>query len=428
MDQKAKNPIHFGYACVALGIPYCGMKSCNRRNATEEKLKDLISQNLQTLDRMIDYNISRGIRLFRISSDLIPFGSNPVNQIVWWDVYADELERIGEKIKNHRIRVSMHPGQYTVLNSPDEKVYENSVDDLLYHARVLDAMKLDDTHRIIIHIGGIYNDKNRSIDRFIEKANQLKDCVKKRLAIENDEKSYNVKDLLEITEKLKFPAIFDVLHHQINPGTETFTIREWIIQCSKTWKYNDGVQKIHYSQQNIGKQSGSHSCTIDLDLFIEFHRLISGLSLDIMLEVKDKDLSAIKCLYATDPLRFMSNLEEEWSRYKYWVLERSPSAYQQIRSLLQNKKEYPVLEFYRIIDALGDTQPDSGRSGNAALHVWGYFKESATLQEQSVFQFKMEQFMKGRTGDTPVKSLLYELSVKYQRSYLLKSYYFSDLR
>ncbi len=91
--------------------------------------------------------------MYRLSSDLIPFGSDlSTNQLDWVDLYSESFERIGAKIKQHDIRVSMHPGQYTVLNSPDAAVVERAIADLEYHVAILEAMKIDTTHKIILHI------------------------------------------------------------------------------------------------------------------------------------------------------------------------------------------------------------------------------------------------------------------------------------
>jgi len=110
----------------------------------------------------------------------------------------------------------MHPGQYTVLNSPNEEVGARTIDDLNYHTRVLDSLGVGVEHKIVLHIGGIYNDKKQAIKRFITNYHHLDDSVKGRLVLENDDKSYNVNDVLEIGTILNAPVIFDNLHNEIN--------------------------------------------------------------------------------------------------------------------------------------------------------------------------------------------------------------------
>lgn len=85
------------------------------------------------------------------------------------------------------IRVSMHPGQYTVLNSPNDDVVKRAIEDLNYHVKVLDNFGVGENHKIILHIGGVYNDKEQAINRFADNYKRLNDQVRERLVIENDE-------------------------------------------------------------------------------------------------------------------------------------------------------------------------------------------------------------------------------------------------
>lgn len=144
-----------GFACLSVGVPGTDFKGCVMKNAGEDRLKEVISQNLAALENAIDYNSRNDIRLFRISSDIIPFGSSPVNRLAWQDIYVPELHRIGDKIRAAGMRVSMHPGQYTILNSPDESVVARAAEDLLYHTKFLDSLGTGPEHKIILHIGGI---------------------------------------------------------------------------------------------------------------------------------------------------------------------------------------------------------------------------------------------------------------------------------
>ena len=154
-----------GYACLTVGVPNTETKRCIAKNATKMRLFELIESNLNALDRILDYNIANKIQLFRISSDLIPFGSSPINTLNWWQLFDSKFEALGNKIRVHKLRVSMHPGQYTVLNSPNKEVVERAVLDLEYHNKVLDCLRTGPEHKIILHIGGAYNNKLGEIGR-----------------------------------------------------------------------------------------------------------------------------------------------------------------------------------------------------------------------------------------------------------------------
>lgn len=197
--------MRIGYACLTVGVPNTGIKSCMMKNASESRLLELISHNLTSLDHILDYNIENNIRLFRISSGLIPFGSSKVNSLPWWDIYRSELLRLGQKINKNMIRVSMHPGQYTVINSPKEEVVKRAMDDLTYHTKVLDSLGVGTEHKIILHIGGAYNDKKSAMHRFISNYSYLTDSIKNRIVLENDDKLFHIGDVLELGACLMHP-------------------------------------------------------------------------------------------------------------------------------------------------------------------------------------------------------------------------------
>lgn len=413
-----------GYACITVGVQNTDQKSCILKNACESKLSDIIFYNLNSLENVINYNLDNDIKLFRISSDLIPFGSSPVNKLPWWDMFEPQLKIIGRKAINSGMRLSMHPGQYTVLNSPNPNVVENAVADLNYHTRVLDSLGLGPEHKIVLHIGGIYNDKQQAIRRFIANYSHLDDSVKRRLVIENDDKLFNIYDVLDIGIKLNIPVIFDNLHNEINPSDPNKTDSYWINLCKGTWKASDGRQKIHYSQQDPEKKPGSHSSTISINSFVKFYMSLESKNIDIMLEVKDKNLSAVKCINCLSDKKRIKALELEWSKYKYTVLERSPSAYSEIRRLLNNKSSYPAIELYNIIEDSLKKQVETGNAINAAQHVWGYFKEMASVKEKESFSKNIQNFEQGKISINTIKNSLLKMTVKYNEQYLLNSYYF----
>lgn len=412
-----------GYACLAVGVPGTKLRSCVVKNATQEILAGLIQSNLGALDKILDYNIKNGVKLFRISSDIIPFGSHPVNTLKWWEIFAGQLRAIGQNALVHKIRLSMHPGQYTVLNSPDETVAGRAIADLKYHAQFLDALGLGQEHKIILHIGGIYGDKTSAINRFITQYRRLDQNIRQRLVIENDDRHYHIAEVLSIGESEGIPVVFDNLHHEVNPSS-THSEFEWIDACGKTWRHPDGAQKIHYSQQNAGRKPGSHSDTLDVEVFTQFYKKLFNQHLDVMVEVKDKNLSAIKCVNAIAPPR-IDRLEKEWSRYKYLVLEHSQKIYDGIRKLLEDKGKYPVGEFYKLVDAALASPVKPGNAVNAAQHVWGYFKCATDKRTGARFEKLLAEVNSGKST-TPVKRLLWRLVEKHQQQYLMDSLYFKE--
>ena len=272
-----------GYACLNIGTPNTNIRSIMQRNATPEKLTEVTAHSLEALEKMVDYNIANDIRLYRISSDLIPFGSSPVNTLDWPEIHKEAFERIGAKVRNSGMRVSLHPGQYTVLISPTEDVVERAIADLVYHDKILTAFGTDTTNKIVLHIGGIYGDKAVAMDRFAENFQRLPENVQNRVIIENDDRLYNIEDVLTLANRLQIPAVYDNLHHAINPPPSGGTDQHWIAEASKTWKETDGKQKIHYSRQAVGKRPGAHTDTIQLETFLKLYNQLDDQTIDIML-------------------------------------------------------------------------------------------------------------------------------------------------
>ena len=414
-----------GYACLVVGVPDTTMKTTRKANATPERLTELIQHNLASMENMIAYNIKHGIKMYRISSDIIPFGSDlETNQLDWTSLFNETLKELGEKIKAYDIRVSMHPGQYTVLNSLDEDVVTRAVLDLEYHTQFLDALEVDDSHKIILHIGGVYGDKDAAKSRFIEVYKRLSDRVRARLIIENDHSLYTVSDVLEISEATGAPVVYDNLHNACNPSDPTVSDAEWIKKAKETWKSADGRMKIHYSQQKTGGRLGAHTDTIYIEPFMAFYEEVAPLNVDIMLEVKDKNLSAVKANLATTDNPQIKDLENEWARYKYAVLGHSPINYQAIRTLLKDKSAYPVVEFYRLIEEALDTAPQKNIELNGLDHVWGHLKNKATDKEATRFSKMKEQWLVDEIKLSRLKKWLYRLAEKYNETYLLQSLYF----
>lgn len=285
-----------GYACINTSISATTNRTCKLENCTDERLRSLIKNNLSGLKEILVWNDFHNIYLYRISSVIIPFASHPVNKIEWWNEFKKQFDEIGRLIKNTRMRVSMHPGQFVNINSTNPEIVKLSFKDLEWHARFLDTLGVDTTNRLIIHVGGVYGNKPEAMRRFVDEYKNLPENIRSRLSLENDDKSYNVWDVLNISEQTGIPVIFDYLHHQINnAGTKRDEDIEGILKlCFSTWNKETGIPKIHYSSQKPGARPGSHADSINMDEFVEFYFKFINLNFDIMLETKDKEKSVLE--------------------------------------------------------------------------------------------------------------------------------------
>ena len=283
-----------GYPCINTSILCKNTHTFRLKSYSDDRLAASVKLNLECLKMILEFNVEKHLLFFRISSDLIPLASHPVCKCDWENKFENEFLQIGKIIKENNIRISMHPDQFTLLNSPRESVFNNSLNELNYHCRLLDAMKLDSTAKIQIHIGGVYGDKPVSVDRFIENYKILPERIKKRLVIENDDKSYSLRDCLYINSKTGIPVLFDIFHHQINNNGES--LNQCFTSFSKTWNDKDGIPMVDYSQQRPGAKTGSHTYEINIDEFRQCVFKLKKFDYDIMLEIKDKEKSALKAL------------------------------------------------------------------------------------------------------------------------------------
>lgn len=250
-----------------------------------------VADNLDCLKQTLEWNLKHQIHFFRITSDLIPFASHPVNQLDWSTIFGDQLTTIGEYVQKQTMRMTMHPDQFTLINSIDEEIFQRSVAELDYHATLLDALGLDASHKIQIHVGGVYGDKSASLERFEARYRQLPNTIQRRLVIENDERSYSLQDCLWLHQQVGVPIVFDVFHHSILNNDEPLS--DAVSLAASTWQEQDGSIILDYSSQNPDKRSGSHAEAIDLTHFQDFIQQLPPIPVDIMLEIKDKQASLL---------------------------------------------------------------------------------------------------------------------------------------
>lgn len=261
--------------------------------------------NLSDLLRMILWAKNHGIQVMRLSSELVPHGNNikledhfgkAGKEYTSLKQLKPYLKSIGNLAKKEGVRLTFHPGQFVQMASPNEVAYKNSIRELTMHATFLDMMGMPDDSVIVFHIGGAYCDKPGTIKRFINNFNKLPEVVKKRLVLENDEKCYDVEDVLTICEAVNVPLVFDIFHYycykKYHPNEPQKSIDKLMPRVLKTWKSRNIRPKFHLSEQMPNKPIGSHSLFID-SIPKEFLEVPSkyGVEVDIMIEAKGKEVT-----------------------------------------------------------------------------------------------------------------------------------------
>lgn len=293
--------MRIGYPCLNYSLDCRGNKRFILKSYSAARLAETVAGNLDCLRQMLAFNRDHGLLYFRISSDLVPFASHPVCTFDWRTRFAREFAALGACARTAKMRLAMHPDQFVLLNALDERIVARSIAELQYHADVLDLMRMPATAKIQIHVGGVYGDKAAAMTRFATVYATLPAGIRRRLVIENDERLFGVEDCLRLHERTGIPVLCDVFHHACYGGG--MTVAEALRAAARTWRKTDGILLIDYSEQAAGARTGAHAATLTDAAFRAFLRASRGIDGDVLLEIKDKEQSALRALRlaARDP-------------------------------------------------------------------------------------------------------------------------------
>ncbi|MFV0623942.1 UV DNA damage repair endonuclease UvsE [Sphingomonas sp. ac-8] len=327
MPNPSDRPMRLGFPVKVMGQPELKSNDTRRWQSNPH-----LKCSLEHVDRILDYCAAKGISMYRLSSELAPYATHPdMPQFHAMVAESDaELAAFGAKARSLDMRLSFHPSQYILLNSPDADLTRRSIHDLASQSEMLDRMGLDDEAVVITHVGGVYDDREAARARWIEGWEQSPDHVRRRLVLENDDLRFSAADVLWIHERTGVRLIFDYQHFWcLNP--EGLNLRETLERFLATWP--DGVRpKIHFSsprtemrevkQKIAPSQRGKakkgevtkapvkanarvktvlrppvwtgHADFTNPFEFATFLRTAEGLVFDVMLEGKSKDLALMK--------------------------------------------------------------------------------------------------------------------------------------
>lgn len=293
--------VRLGYACINLSLqaekdgPRLRGLTAKRLSAMDPKerrshLYQVARSNLQTVAAHLRWNAGHAICLYRITSELIPLATHPVAaEWQWEEDLAAEFAALARLARECNQRLTMHPGQYTVLNAREPDVVRRAGEDLLYHTRVLELLETGPESGLVLHVGGAYGDKEAAARRFAEHFRDLPPNVAGRLWVENDDTTWDTAEVLAVAREVGRPMVFDIHHHRVLRDDDWLP---WLQQILPTW--GDVRPKVHYSTPKDGVRSRSHADGIDAADFAAFLRRIGDIDLDVMLECKAKDQALLQ--------------------------------------------------------------------------------------------------------------------------------------
>jgi UV DNA damage endonuclease len=257
---------------------------------SEEVIRETYVHNVDKLIEVMQLVINDGIKLFRLSSDLLPLSDKVPRE--WWDndTLKSKYKIYGDLCRKNNIRVTFHPGQFCVLNSDRDSVIENAISDLKMHAWIFDACEFDESPYYAINIHAAKRD---AFNKLIQNIKTLPGNIKNRLTLENCETVANVKDLFNVYEMTGVPIVFDSHHHIFNTGD--LTMREAFDLSCKTWSNNiKPLQHLANTEPGFEKSSFTdrrrHSNFIHYIPDEQISKLITN-EIDVEVESKTKNLA-----------------------------------------------------------------------------------------------------------------------------------------
>jgi UV DNA damage endonuclease len=270
-----------------------------------------LSRSIEYLDAVFDYLDAIDVRVYRMSSQVIPYGTHPTLPQFDYRRQLDEasqpLARLADKATQFGLRLSTHPGQYTVMNAVDDSIVEKAIADIEANALLLDQLRQPPEAVIVIHVGGGYGDRAAALERWVRACDRLSGRARSRLALENDEFLFGLEDVLAVSRRTGVRVVLDVHHHRLLGGRDA-DLAEAIDAAAKTWPA--GVKpKVHLSSVSTMLRSTSRPPQLrnhaDLVTPWDLEAVVRSapLPLDIVLEAKAKDVALLNLRATTAATR-----------------------------------------------------------------------------------------------------------------------------
>jgi UV DNA damage repair endonuclease len=218
------------------------------REVAEQKLWDLMVQNIAATQRLVDRvgTLDENLRMVRLSSDLLPVYTEPTWRYFWRRNDVREychrhFGLVGESARRTGTRLSFHPGQFCVLASDNPEIVGRSIEEFEYHADMVRWMgygKSFQDFKVNVHIAG-----RRGPDGIREAYQRLSVEARNTLTIENEEITHNLDTCLKLTDIV--PIVLDIHHHWINSGEYIQSTDDRVKKVIDSWRGRRPV--IHYS-------------------------------------------------------------------------------------------------------------------------------------------------------------------------------------
>ncbi|MEA2519844.1 MAG: damage endonuclease [Chloroflexota bacterium] len=237
-------PYRLGFAVKVLGDGGLATADMRRWQSGPHLLR-----SVELLRPVFDYLARIDVGMYRLSSQVIPYGTHPDLPGLDYRRQLDEadaaLSDLAGEATRLGLRLSTHPGQYTVLNATDATIVDKAIADLEQDAELLDRLGQPVEGAVVVHVGGEYGNRPAALDRWERAWARLSDRARARLALENDERLFGVEDVLELSRRTGVRVVLDVHHHRIHPTSSGISLEDALAAACATWR--GARPKVHLS-------------------------------------------------------------------------------------------------------------------------------------------------------------------------------------
>ncbi|OGV66618.1 MAG: UV damage repair endonuclease UvsE [Lentisphaerae bacterium RIFOXYB12_FULL_65_16] len=261
------------------------------RSEALQKLSGLCLHNANALHEALQFCADNGIGDFRVNSRILPLKTHPsagyaIGDLSAADEIIERFREAGAFARNRDLRLTFHPDPFVVLNSPDPDVVVRSVAELEYQAEVAAWIGAD---VINLHAGGVYGDSRAALVRLRRTWRSLPSLIRRRLTLENDDRSYTPRALLPFCEGEGIPFVYDVHHHRCLP--DGLSVDDVTARAMRTW---DREPLFHVSSPRSGRCGGDPRPHADYIAPGDVPACWCGLNVTVEVEAKAKDLAVLR--------------------------------------------------------------------------------------------------------------------------------------
>lgn len=302
-DQLGRYPdrvssLRLGHCCSFLEEPIKFRRTTVRYASTlklaarRQHYREIAQHNAEALHDALAYCVRHGIGAFRLCNHILPVPTHPkvgyrLEQLDKSGDIRATLEAAGEKARQGKLRLSMHPDQFVVLGSATEASVDNSLTELELQAEVA---ALVGAEQLTVHGGGAAGGKPAALERLRRGLDRLSESARALVAFENDDRTFHVEDLLPICRADGVPLVYDVHHHRCLP--DGLSVEEATEAAAETWRGREPWA--HLSSPKLGWNGSDPRPHADYIDPADVPRFWLDRAMTVDVEAKAKELAVLR--------------------------------------------------------------------------------------------------------------------------------------